>query len=162
MDKFYFYSKSKNLPVGKGIHEEISDSYDDLNKINNWRRILSNFHESIFTYNGKKYKTIEHAFQAQKFPSDISVLFEVGNKIGDSDGNEARKNRKIKKLSKTELDIWNNKKDRIMYDISLQKYKSSDIAKNVLLNTKNAELWHIQPRQKPIRFHHLESIRKEL
>ena len=61
----------------------------------------------------------------------------IDNKL-DGDGLVARKNRKKIKLS--------------MYDISLQKYLSSNIGKSVLLNTKKSELWHIQPRQKPIRF----------
>ena len=34
-DKLYFYSKSKNVLTGKGVNEYITDTYDELNKIEN-------------------------------------------------------------------------------------------------------------------------------
>jgi len=65
MDKLFYYSKSKDVNAGKGRNEVVSsdpNKYEDLNKIKNWRQILSNFHEYPFTYNNFRYNTIEHCF----------------------------------------------------------------------------------------------------
>jgi len=71
MDKLYYYSKSANKPVGKGVNEYIKDisKYKKLSEIKNWRKILSNFHKYTFTYENKNYNSVEHAFQARKIHS---------------------------------------------------------------------------------------------
>lgn len=167
IDKFYFYSKSKDVKPGNGVNEIVFDIgiYDELSKIKDWRKILSNFHVYPFEYNGYTYNTIEHAFQAKKIElvdKEKSLWFtiESENEIGKGNGEIARKNRKLVKLNKDMLEKWSTIRDNILEDISIQKYKQCDIAKNVLKLTKNAELWHIVSRSKPIRFEHLERIRK--
>jgi len=66
-DKLFYYSKSANKQVGKGVNEFVSNynDYNELNKIKDWRKMLSNFYVAEFTYNGKTYYTAEHAFQAK-------------------------------------------------------------------------------------------------
>ncbi len=49
-----------------------------------------------------------------------------------------------------------------MLNIWRAKYSQCDIAKEVLLATNNAELWHGMPRSKPIRQTNLELVREEL
>ena len=67
-DKLFYYSKSANKQAGKGVNEFVSNynDYNELNKIKDWRKMLSNFYVAEFTYNGKTYYTAEHAFQAKK------------------------------------------------------------------------------------------------
>ena len=65
-------------------------------------------------------------------------------------------------LNQEELAQWGQIKDQVMFDASVKKYKSCTVAKQVLKDTKNAELWHVVPRSKPVRFVHLEMIREKL
>ena len=46
-DKLIFYSSSKDTEIGKNKNEFINnpDEYSELNKIKNFRRYLSNFHD---------------------------------------------------------------------------------------------------------------------
>ena len=166
-DKLYFYSKSKNTDVGEGTNEYVNDKskYNELNNIDNWRKILSNFHEYDFQYNGKWYRTIEHAFQSKKIEledKEKSEWFSIdsNNDIGKGNGTIAKKNRKLVKLSNENIKKWSLIKNEIMYEISYEKYKQCLIAKEVLKETKDSELWHIVLRSKPIRFIHLEKIRE--
>lgn len=50
----------------------------------------------------------------------------------------------------------------MMAEIARAKYSQCADARRVLLATRNAQLWHIVPRSKPVRFHHLEAIRTSL
>ena len=165
-DKLYFYSKSKDVLPGKGVNEVVNNIaiYNDLIKIKDWRKVLSNFHITPFEYEGYTYNTIEHVFQAKKIQlldPDKALWFtlESGHEIGKGDGEIARKNRKLIKLDKTMLSKWSDICDQIMYEASLKKYESCKEARDVLLATQNAELWHIVPRSQPVRFDHLERIR---
>lgn len=168
-DKLYFFSKSRNVPVGKGANEIVADIslYEELEKIKDWRKILSNFHMCRFKFDGRTYNTIEHVFQSKKIEivdKEKSLWFSVdsGHQIGQGDGDIARKNRKLCKLNNEQLKIWSKMKDDIMYSASLAKYKTCKEAREVLKNTNGAQLWHIVSRGKPVRFEHLEKIREEL
>jgi predicted NAD-dependent protein-ADP-ribosyltransferase YbiA (DUF1768 family) len=68
-DKLYFYSRSRDVFPGCGANEDVTDpsEYENLSKIPDWRKILSNFHVEPFTWREKKWNTIEHAFQATLF-----------------------------------------------------------------------------------------------
>ena len=68
MDKLFYYSKSANKAPGKGANEQVSNYniYDELNKIKDWRKILSNLYFHEFIYEDKIYNSVEHAFQAKK------------------------------------------------------------------------------------------------
>ena len=166
-DKLFYYSKSKDVKAGKGTNEYVSDynKYEELNKIKNWRQILSNFHEYIFVYGDYKYKTIEHCFQAQKIKLQDPMIahnftLESGHEIGQGDGICARKNRKITMLNKNQLKIWDENKDIIMKNIAYAKYTQCYEYRKTLLLTLNAELWHVVARSKyPLHTKYLEEIR---
>jgi predicted NAD-dependent protein-ADP-ribosyltransferase YbiA (DUF1768 family) len=174
-DILMFYSKSKDVPAGKGVKEHVHDNYKELNEIKHWRRILSNFHMAPFIYNGREFNSIEHAFQAEKIRlvnEETARLFEINggkkcceeNKesiIGNEDASIARKNRKLVILDAEMLSKWNNIKHKKMKEISIAKYSQCEEAMHTLRCTKNAELWHIIPRTSfSIRFKHLEEIRE--
>ncbi len=168
-DRFYFYSKSRDAKPGKGTNEYVQDGsvYEELGKIKDWRKVLSNFHLCPFEYGGYTYNTIEHVFQAKKIElvdAEKALWFtlESGHEIGQGDGQVAQKNRKLVKLNQDELREWGKIKDRIMFEAAVQKYNSCVMANMVLKATKNAELWHVVARSKPVRFVHLEIIRETL
>jgi predicted NAD-dependent protein-ADP-ribosyltransferase YbiA (DUF1768 family) len=169
MEQLFYYSKSANKPAGKGTNEQSLNYniYDELNKIKDWRKILSNLYNNEFTYDNKIYNSVEHAFQAKKIEivnKEKALWFckNSGNTIGISDGIIARKNRKIVILTNEELQKWNDIKEKIMDDILLAKFTQIPIAKQVLLLTHDAILLH-GTRGNPIkRQYNLENIRKKL
>ena len=168
-DTLFFFSKSADKLAGKGQHEIVkySEEYNELNKIKDWRKILSNLYFSPFTYDGKTYNSVEHAFQAKKIElvdPEKSYWFTVEskNKIGLGDGLIARKNRKLVILSDDDLFKWSSIKYDILKNILYQKFTQVEIAKNVLLKTCNAILLH-GTRGIPIeRQYILEEIREEI
>jgi predicted NAD-dependent protein-ADP-ribosyltransferase YbiA (DUF1768 family) len=169
MDKLCYYSKSKNVIAGKGKNEYVNDlsDYDELNKINDWRKILSNFYVEPFMYEGKYYNSVEHAFQAQKIAlvdKNKAEWFTLDSNhlIGSSDGLIAQKNRKIVVLNKEQLDYWDTIKNDIMTNITKQRILQSNTYSKVLKLTKNAELWHVIVRKGIIRNEYLENLRNEL
>ncbi len=124
MDKLFYYSKSKDVDAGKGKNEIVSnpEKYKNLNKIKNWRQILSNFHEYPFIYENFKYNTIEHCFQSQKIKLVDNAIahnftIESGHIIGQGGGEVARKNRKVVILNENQLNAWNENKNVIMKNI---------------------------------------------
>jgi predicted NAD-dependent protein-ADP-ribosyltransferase YbiA (DUF1768 family) len=168
-DKLYFYSKSADKAPGKGANEFVQDAslYTQLNNIKDWRKVLSNFHMCPFKYDGHTYNTIEHVFQGKKIEladKEKGLLFtlESGHEIGKGDGEIARKHRKLIKLSPELLQKWGQMRDKVMHDASVAKYKACPEAQAVLKATNSAQLWHVVPRSKPVRFEHLEEIRNEM
>lgn len=164
-DKLFFYSKSRDVDVGKGVNEIVTDV--SLGKIKDWRKVLSNFHMCLFKYEGYTYNTIEHVFQAKKIElvdKDKALWFtlESGHEIGLGDGEIARKNKKLCKLNDEQLRLWGTMKDNVMYQAAVAKYKACKEAREVLKMTNAAQLWHIVSRGKPVRFEHLERIREKL
>jgi len=165
-DKLYFYSKSKDVYPGKGTNEYVEDTikYSALSKVKDWRKTLSNFHFEPFKYNGYTWNTIEHVFQSKKIQlvdPEKAKLFtiESGNEIGKGDGLIARKNRKLVKLSKEQLNEWSKIKNKVLFEAAFEKYKQSESSAYILKSTNDAELWHIVMRGKPERFTHLEKVR---
>jgi predicted NAD-dependent protein-ADP-ribosyltransferase YbiA (DUF1768 family) len=169
MDQLFYYSKSADKPAGKGTNEIAVDNniYKELNKIKDWRKILSNFYISEFTYNNKIYNSVEHAFQAKKIElvnKDKAYLFckNSGDVIGIGDGLTARKNRKLVILTSEDLQKWDDIKYKIMEDILLAKFTQVPIAKQVLLLTQTAILLH-GTRGTPIaRQYELENVRNKI
>jgi predicted NAD-dependent protein-ADP-ribosyltransferase YbiA (DUF1768 family) len=169
-DKLIFYSSSKDNEIGKNKNEFINNSeeYQELNKIKNFRRYLSNFHVYEFKYNVHSYRTIEHAFQGAKInlankDEGFKFTIDSNDEIGLGDGKIARKNRKLVHLNKEQVVEWNNIKNNIMYEIVLEKFKVCNECLDILIKTKNCQLWHTFPRMKyPIRCYYLEKVREDL
>ncbi len=167
VDKLFFFSKSASVSPGKGVNEVVHDAalYTALG--NDFRKVLSNFHMCPFKHNGHTYNTIEHVFQAEKIALvDRTKAFEFtldsGHEIGQGDGAMAQKNRKLVKLDATELGEWSRIKDGVMAAAAASKYEQCGEAQAVLKATLGAQLWHVVPRARPVRFVHLEEIRARL
>lgn len=165
-DKLFFFSKSADRAPGKGAGERVADpaAYAALAGLKEWRKVLSNFHVMQFEYRGKKYRTIEHAFQAAKIAlvdPAAARRFEAdsGDPIGLGDGAVAQKNRKLVKLNAEQIQAWDAMSAQVMREAAVAKYAASPEARAVLRATGHAELWHVVMRKPPMRFAHLEEIR---
>lgn len=168
-DKLVFFSASASKPPGKGTGERvfIDGDYVELARVPHWRRVLSNFHECSFTYRGKRYGTIEHAFQARKIEladpaAAASFALDSGSELASGDGKAARKARKLVVLTAAQLREWDGMKDSVMAEIAVAKYRACEEARRVLKLTGQAQLWHAAPRMAAVRFKHLERIRAGL
>lgn len=185
MDVLVFYSKSSDVPPGRGVHERVGNPAQqaDLRDLPDWRKALSNFDTSTpFVWTGSNFdflarvfpsgttwRTIEHAFQAAKIAiadTNQAQLFTMnsGSAIGLGDGAIAQKNRKLVKLNFEQLALWDSISRDVMADIAKAKQANrNSFAARVLKATRNAELVHLmKQRGKPSvldRFRHLESIR---
>jgi ribA/ribD-fused uncharacterized protein len=170
MDQLFYYSKSSDKPAGRGVNENAVDYdiYNELNKIQDWRKILSNFYFSEFSYDNKIYNSAEHAFQAKKIElvdKEKAYLFSKnsGHLIGISnDGLIARKNRKLVVLNNDDIKKWDNIKYKIMEEILSAKFTQVPIAKQVLLLTRNAILLHGATGIPITRQYILEKVRNNL
>ena len=169
MDQLFYYSKSADKPAGKGTNEITVDYniYKELNKIKDWRKILSNFYISEFTYDNKIYNSVEHAFQAKKIElvdKDKAYWFckNSGHIIGIGDGLTARKNRKLVILTSEDLQRWDDIKHKVMEDILLAKFTQVPIAKQVLLLTQTAILLHGTKGIPITRQYELENVRNKI
>ncbi len=165
---FYSSSSDKKAGCGKDEYKTDKDNFTELDKIKDWRKILSNFHYEPFKWNNTEWSCIEEAFQASKFGPENYELFKkdmrlISKNIETDAGQSARKMRKWKILNKEQLCEWNKSKKNIMGSISFEKFLCSEIGKKVLINTGNAILMHSLPRTSTkIRFDHLEEIRNIL
>ena len=174
MDRLFFHYKSAAKPPGKGVHEHVSEPYPGLQTT--WRSTLSNFWPAPFTYEGHRYNTVEHAFQAAKLyipdrqiPYEESRAFKVfaldgkgTPSIAEEDGYAARRLRKLTVLSAAELAIWDATKEQVMFDAQFAKFSQNPMLREILLATRQAELWHGAPRQMMLRMTSLEKVRTML
>ncbi len=102
---FYFHSGSANKKPGKGrgkianekIKDEDTEKFSELEKIKNWRKILSNMYTKpeengkvvpLFELDGLKWASVEHYYHANKFKKnnkDYYRLFSIdsGSQIMD-------------------------------------------------------------------------------
>lgn len=178
-----FYSKSRNAKVGKGAGEKIPPEkmkdYLELNKIKDWRKVLSNFYvpESPLIIDEKPWKTVEHYYHGQKFiknnpdftnifsldsMSEISKSAEMAKAAGGKTGKYKKEQIRDKSIQ-IDPDFFESKRNETaMYKAQLEKYKSDDKAKRVLLATNNAKLQHFVRGKPAIVFYDTMKIRNQL
>ena len=94
-----FYSKSSDKKPGFGAHEELvsGETYPELQKIKDWRKVLSNFHFSPFVYKNLTFNSIEHVYHYEKIKlanekEAFRFTVDSGDPIGKGDGLTAKKN----------------------------------------------------------------------
>lgn len=165
---FQFYSGSKDAKPGQGSGESLrdGDQFPELERVRNWRRTFSNFHEAPFCMeidvldNGTKkkavrmFKSVEHYYQMSKFPDhpDFQHLFTMescseisrspllakmaGGKSGMSKGTLLRP-----RDVKADLSFFNNS-NKVMEVAQRAKYKQHPEFLSILLMTKDADLVH--------------------
>ena len=170
---FMFHSKSADKKPGQGKgeqipHERIKD-FTELQKkeSKNWRKVLSNFYIAEFQLDGKRWNSVEHYFHANKFKTkdpDYYLSFSLdddSSKINKDPALARSSGRKIK-LNADERKIWEKVKSGVMKMAQMEKYRTSEYARNILLLTKDAKLMHHVARSQPVEFTETMEIRKEL
>ena len=99
---------------------------------------LSNFYIHPFNWNGKEYKSSEHAFQAYKADNEAEHEW---IRLMDTPG-KAKRNGSLVRMKKD----WEKIKEDVMFEILRVKF-SDPVLKQKLIETKNYELiegnyWH--------------------
>lgn len=169
-----FFSKSSDKPPGEGVDEELHSSpkkYEELARVKNWRRMLSNFYSRKFELDGLQWISVENFYQASKFKkrnpkwyrefslnseSKISKSPLLAKKAGGKTGGGLRpKNIHI------DPDFFTHKNE-VFYRAMLAKFSQNPDLKRVLLSTKDAQLLH-KTRGVPLhRIKPLERVRQTL
>lgn len=103
-----------------------------INQFIGEHRFLSNFYESEMEYRGRTFKTAEHAYQWSK-----AVLSSDRDRIlnAPTPGIAKRIGKSI-----TILDIWDNIKVDVMFDILYAKFTQNKELEERLINTYGARL----------------------
>lgn len=185
---FQFYSKSLDTPApGKGSGETIGPEgtafYSELAKIPSWRKKLSNFWESEFTLDGKKWLSVEHYYQGSKYKrnypdfyaqfsldsgsaisKDVGMAKAAGGKSGKYRGQLIRP----KDIASMDKDFFEVRKDGLsranleMQSAMMAKFTQNEELNKLLKATKKAKLNHFSRGSPPVVFTELMTVRKQL
>jgi len=169
-DVLQFFSRSADKYPGCGVGEHVADptKYKRLSKIKNWRRMFSDLWEEDFKFEGKTYRTQQHALQAAKFTSagynDIAFQFcvESGSKLALGCGLDAMRARKKVMLSEDEMAVWNEVRPTRKTAIYAAKYCGGNTASEALVATMDAILVSNGPRLHRIVCERLMQAREHL
>jgi len=172
-DVLYFFSKSANCLACKGTNEHGDPAnYMELNKYE-FRKILSNFYEYPMKINGYTYLTVEHYYQGNKFAINNPLFtyqftLESNSNISKdpilakSAGDKSGKNKNtILRPSNIIIDpnFFEVHHTNVMKTALHAKFSLEGLPKYILINTKQAELWHGTRGVPPTRQYLLEEIR---
>jgi ribA/ribD-fused uncharacterized protein len=97
---------------------------------------LSNFYDSVLEYEGVKYPTVEHAFQAAK-TQDSETRHQIAKMQSPSEAKAAGNRNGI--LKDFDPIGWELRKDKVMEELLRIKFQNPDL-KNLLAQTGNAKL----------------------
>ena len=186
---FRFYSKSTGKPLpGKGSGETIGSegpaAYEELARIPDWRKKLSNFWAAEFKLDGHRWLSVEHYYQASKFKrnnkdfyikfsldsvdssiaTDASLAKAAGGKSGKFKGELIRpKNITIDPDFFQKAAGVNFSRGEIEMESAMRaKFTQNADLKELLLATKKAKLEHITRGKPAIVFNDLMRVRREI
>ena len=186
---FRFYSKSngKSLP-GKGAGETLgpegSAAYEELARIPDWRKKISNFWTAEFTLDGHRWLSVEHYYQASKFKrnnKDFYIKFSLdsadssiakdaglakaaGGKSGKFKGELVRPKNIIldPDFFQKAAGVKFARGEIEMESAMRSKFTQNADLKELLLATKKAKLEHITRGKPAIVFNDLMRVRREI
>ena len=96
---------------------------------------FSNFYESPFTLYGATWPTVEHCFQAQKFPTDATLQEKI---------RKAKTALSAKRLGRTKTDHfrtdWDTTRDTVMLECLQAKFSQNPALATLLKETGTAHL----------------------
>lgn len=179
---FQFYSKSADKPLpGKGSGEKLGPegvvAYSELKSIPKWRKKLSNFWSSEFTLDGKKWLSVEHYYQANKFKkgfpefynsfsldsdSELSKNMVMAKSAGGKTGKYKGQMLRAKSIVMDGDFFEGNKHNKTMKDAMMAKFSQNEDLKKLLLATKQSKLVHFQRGSPPVVFTELMEVRRAL
>lgn len=101
---------------------------------------FSNFYRSDFFLDGKMWRTVEHYYQASKFPCDESMTERIRN---------AKSPKVARQLGRSPSSSFNESWDEIKLDVMAKalkaKFTSSDKLKKKLISTASKRLVEASP-----------------
>jgi hypothetical protein len=184
--RFMFYSKSSDSKPGKGAGEHLApedaDKFEELSKIKDWRKKLSNFWIAPFILHGKRWASVEHYYQGSKFKGTP----EFYNQFALDSGTELSKDPVLAKAAGGKTGQFQGKRIRpkeIVIDSDFfqgktgQLYRRSDLEMNraqdakfiyntdlmnLLKLTNPAQLIHYQRGGPSIIFYNLMKLRTDV
>jgi predicted NAD-dependent protein-ADP-ribosyltransferase YbiA (DUF1768 family) len=185
---FTFYNKSSGTAKpGKAANEKLPAAkkreYTDLELKSNedWRRKLDDDWSTLFTVDGKKWKSVEHYYQAAKFKkhnphfyakfslSDSTKEFADDVEVAKAAGSEKgilKKGKKEIPLRPVEIkidpDFYGTRRSEEREKALYAKFSQSEDLKTVLLATKNAVLKQYVPKQAATPDHLLMKVRERI
>ena len=174
---FVFYSKSSDAAPGKGSNEKIPDEkremYEDLAKIPNWRKRLSNFWIQPFYKQGFVWASVEHYYQASKFKmqhEDFYKQFSLdkGTELSKDPvlakamGGKDLKHKYRPRDIKIDDDFFPKRAQQEMFRAQHAKFTQNADLKYLLKATKKAKLMHYTRGGKLETFDGLMYIRDHL
>ena len=178
---FQFYNKSNDKPLpGKGNGEKIPldkvKDFSELSQIVSWRKKLSNFwDENEMQIDGKKWKSVEHYYQASKFVegnpefyaqfsldsgSELSKDVAMANAAGGKTGRLGAIVLRAKTI-KMDKDFEKNS-EAIIEKAQYIKFSENQGLKNLLKLTGKAKLLYYRRAAEPEIFYTLMKIRNRL
>ncbi len=183
--RFMFYSKSGDSSPGKGAGEHLAPEdgkFEELSKIKDWRKKLSNFWIAPFILHGKRWASVEHYYQGSKFKGTP----EFYNQFSLDSGSDLSKDPVLAKAAGGKTGIFQGKRIRpkeIVIDSDFfqgktgQLYRRSDLEMNRAQNAKfiyntdlmdllkltnPAQLVHYQRGGPSIIFYNLMKLRSDI
>jgi hypothetical protein len=179
---FQFYSKSADKPLpGKGSGEKLGPegvvAYSELKSIPKWRKKLSNFWPSEFTLDGKRWLSVEHYYQANKFKKGFPEFYNSFSLDSDSElsknttmaksagGKTGKYKGQLLRPKSVVMDgdfFEGNQHNKTMKDAMMAKFSQHEELKKLLLATKQAKLVHFQRGSPPVVFTELMEVRRTL
>ncbi len=167
-----FFSGSRDAQPGRGAGESLAatGSLAELADFPHWRRALSNFAVAPFSLDGRRWATVEHYFQADKFAETHPnyrerFALDSGDPLSEAPGHAARRagGRKAMPLTPGQRLAWEVRKRASMARALHAKYTQHDHYRAILLATGTAMLTHRPPRARHVQVEHaLMSLRSFL
>lgn len=163
---FQYYNKSSNKPLpGKGPGEKIPlnkvKDYSNLKGILNWRKQLSDEYEKEFELDEKKWLTIDHFVNANKFKNEKDLYDNLSLNSGSDESRDIFKMKDmVKKLTKDK--DYDKRHDDLMKRAIKAKFTQNEDLSEMLKETKNAKLVNYKVKKQPVTNFELMKYRKTL
>jgi predicted NAD-dependent protein-ADP-ribosyltransferase YbiA (DUF1768 family) len=163
---FQYYEKSSNKPIpGKGPGEKISlnkiKDFTKLQSILNWRKQLSNQYEKEFELDEKKWLTVEHFMNANKYKNNKDIYDNLSLTSGSDESRDILKMKEdVKKLTKDK--DYDKRHDDLLKRAIKAKFSQNDDLQEMLKETKMAKLVNYRFKKQPATSFELMKYRKTI
>ena len=171
---FMFHEKSeKKAKPGKGSNEKITQSvvknYENLHKIDNWRRKLDDSYICEFTLDNHKWASVLHYYNASKYKKTQPNYYHKFSLDSNSDLSKdpklAKEKGSMKKQDKgisIDPDFYGNRHKEEKMNALLAKFTQNGELKNTLVLTNPAKLLLFRRGREPLVATTLMEVRKQI
>ena len=162
--QYYEKSSSKSIP-GKGPGETIPvnkiKDYSKLQNITNWRKQLSNKYEKEFELDEKKWLTVEHFMNANKFKNNKDIYDNLSTVSGKDESKDINKMKESVKGLIRDKD-YDKRYAELLKRAIKAKFSQHEDLQEMLKETKRAKLVNYQVKKEPVTSFELMRYRKTL